>query len=78
MDIKPTALGAGIQGIQRGLDSARENAHAVATAQQGSVTELADPLIGLKQALVQVQASAEVVETADELLSFLLQGGSER
>lgn len=78
MDIKPTALGAGIQGIQRGLDTARESAHEIATAQQGSVTGIAESLIGLKQGLVQVQASVEVVKTVDETLNSLLNDLSER
>lgn len=74
MDIKTTALGSGIQGIQRGLNNAREQAHEIATTQQGSATDIAESLVGLKQSLVQVQASAEVVETVDTLLDFLLQG----
>jgi hypothetical protein len=78
MDIKPTALGSGIQGIQRGLNSARESAHTIATAQQGSVTDIAGPLIGLKQSLVQVQASVEVVKTVDETLNSLLNDLSDR
>lgn len=78
MDIKPTALASGIQGIQRGLTGARENAHSIATAQQGSVAGLTEPLIGLKQNLVQIQASVEVVKTVDETLASLLEDFSQR
>jgi len=69
-------LATGIQGIQRGLSSARENAEQVAsfgtTNQDASLAGLAEPLIGLRQDLAQVQASAAVVSTVDELLSSLL------
>lgn len=78
MDIKPTALGAGIQGIQRGLNSAREHASTIASSPQGSVTDIAEALIGLKQSVVQVQASAEVVKTVDETINSLLNDLSER
>jgi len=69
-------LATGVQGIQRGLSSARENAQEVAsfgtTNQNSSLSGLAEPLIGLRQDLAQVRASSEVVATVDELLSSLL------
>ena len=69
-------LATGVQGIQRGLSSAREHAQEVAsfgtTNQDPSASGLAEPLIGLRQDLAQVQASAEVVSTVDELLNSLL------
>ena len=74
MQIKPTqpgALASGIEGIQRGINKARENAHTIATSQGGSVNELTEPLIDLKLNLVQVQASAEVVKTVDELFASI-------
>jgi hypothetical protein len=37
------------------------------------VTDIAEPLIGLKQSLLQVQASVEVVKTVDEALAGLLE-----
>ena len=57
-------LATGIQGIQRGLSSARENAQQVASlgttsTSEPTLTGLAEPLIGLRQDLAQVQASAE-------------------
>jgi len=69
-------LATGVQGIQRGLSSAREHAQEVAsfgtTNQNASVSSLAEPLIGLRQDLAQVRASSEVVSTVDDLLSSLL------
>jgi len=69
-------LSAGVQGVQRGLNSAREHAQEVAnygtTEQSPSVSGLAEPLIGLRQDLAQVQASAAVVSTVDDLLNSLL------
>jgi len=69
-------LSTGVQGIQRGLNSAREHAQEVAsfgtTNQNPSITGLAEPLIGLRQDLSQVQASAKVVSTVDDLLTSLL------
>ena len=69
-------LSTGVQGIQRGLSSAREHAQEVAsfgtTNQEASVSGLTEPLIGLRQDLSQVQASAKVVSTVDELLNSLL------
>jgi len=69
-------LATGVQGIQRGLSSARENAQQIAsfgtTNQDASLAGLAEPLVGLRQDLAQVQASAKVVSTVDDLLSSLL------
>jgi len=69
-------LATGVQGVQRGLSSAREHAQEVAsfgtTNQNSSLSGLAEPLIGLRQDLAQVQASSVVVSTVDELLNGLL------
>lgn len=69
-------LATGVQGIQRGLSSAREHAVEVArfgtTNQDTSLSGLVEPLIGIRQDLAQVQASAAVVATVDELLESLL------
>lgn len=79
MDIRPTALGSALQGIQRGLNGARENAHNIATATSpGSLTDITESLIGLKQNVVQVQASAEVVKTVDSIINSLLEDLSDR
>ena len=69
-------LGSGIAGIQRGIQGVRENAQTIASAavQKGDVgaADLAAPLVDLKVNLHQVQASAKVVETVDEILASLL------
>lgn len=74
MQIKPThpsALASGIEGIRRGLNKARENAHTIATSQGGSLSELTGPLIDLKLNLIQVKASAQVVKTVDEIFASI-------
>ena len=79
MDIRPSALGSALQGIQRGLNGARENAHNIATAtSSGSLNSITESVIGLKQNVVQVQASAKVVSTVDEILNSLLNDLSDR
>jgi len=74
MPINPI-LNSGVQGVQAGLASARDNAERVArfgTTESGAeLGGLAEPLIGLKQDLLQVQASAEVISTVDEILTSL-------
>lgn len=70
-----SVLATGVQGIQRGLSSARDHAQQVAsfgtTGQDSSLSSLAEPLVALRQDLAQVQASAEVVATVDDLLASL-------
>jgi len=70
-------LNAGLQGVQNGLESARNNAERIArfgTTESGAeLGGLAEPLIGLKQDLTQVRASAEVISTVDEILSSLFE-----
>lgn len=69
-------LGTGISGIQRGLQGVRENAQTIASADtlEGSTNaaDLAQALVGLKVNQQQVQASARVVETVDDILTSLL------
>jgi len=68
-------LNSGVQGVQNGLASARDNAERIArfgTTESGSeLGGLAEPLIGLKQDLTQVRASAEVISAVDDILSSL-------
>ena len=65
-----------VQGIQRGLDGMRKNAAEIASAGQlnhaGQETDLAGALINLQQNKVQVQASAKVVSTMDEVIGTLI------
>lgn len=65
-----------VQGIQRGLDGMRKNAAEIASADQlnqaGQETDLAGALVNLQQNKVQVQASAKVVSTLDEVIGSLI------
>jgi len=63
-------LSAGVQGVQRGISAAQENAQTIASG-SSSPAELAEPLLSLKLNLVQVQASGKVVEVVDEILSTI-------
>lgn len=61
-------------GIQRGLGSARKHAAEIASAGQlnsDSPVSLVEPLVGLKQDKLQVQASAEVLKAYDEMIGSL-------
>ncbi len=60
-------------GVQRGVDGARENAGKIAQAgQTGDPAALVEPLVNLRFNEMQVQASAEVIKTVDEMLGSLL------
>ena len=65
-----------VQGIQRGLDGMRKNAAEIASADQlnhaGQETDLAGALVSMQQNKVQVQASAKVVSTLDEVVGTLI------
>jgi hypothetical protein len=75
-------LGSGVAGIQRGIEGLRKDAQAIASANvkqdDGGVADLAAPLVDLKVNLHQVQASARVIETVDEILTFLLRANSDK
>jgi hypothetical protein len=69
------ALTQAINGIQRGLASARDHAEQIASANQfndGNPGSLAEPMVGLIQDRLQVSASAEVLKTVDSMLGSLL------
>ena len=65
-----------LQGINRGLEGMRKNASEIASADQlnktGQETDLVGALVGLQQNKIQVQASAKVVSTVDEVIGTLL------
>lgn len=72
-------LGIGIQGIQDGLqgmdNAARRIARGGADGPQGSASgsgDLIEPIVDLKLYERSVEASAQVVKTADETLGTLL------
>lgn len=75
MKIEP-ALQTGASGIQRGLDDARQAAHEIATqnttTENKNPTEVVHPLVDLKQAELQVAASASVIKSQDEMIGSLL------
>jgi len=75
------ALNAGLQGIQTGLNNLRNDANDIAQAGNPNPAaagdaprrpELAESLVNLKVDTRQVEASAEVVKAADEVLGTLL------
>lgn len=72
-------LGIGIQGVQEGLqgmeNAARKIARGGADGPQGSAESsggLIEPILDLKLYERSVQASAQIVKTADETLGTLL------
>lgn len=61
-------------GIQRGLSSAREHAAQITSAAQLNderPSSLVEPMLGLKQDRLQVQASTEVLKAVDDMLGSL-------
>ena len=68
------ALSQAMQGIQRGLSSARGHAAEIASAGQfndSSPASLVEPMLGLRQDAIQVQASTQVLKAVDEMLGAL-------
>jgi flagellar hook-associated protein FlgK len=67
----------GVQGIQTGYEQLRESAHNVANMNQGSPekqvdVELPSEAVNQIEAKQQVQASAKVIERADDALGSLI------
>jgi len=63
-----------VLGIQRGISSAKGHAAQIASADQftnDSPTSLVEPLVGLKQDSLQVQASSVVLKAYDEMIGSL-------
>ena len=70
-----SALSHAVNGIQRGLNSARQHAGEIASADSlsaASPDSLAGPLVGLIQDRLQVSASAEVLKAAGDMIGSLL------
>lgn len=68
------ALGAGVAGIQKGLADMQKSASEIASADAlsgASLESLTQSLVNLNAAQLQVEASAEVVETIEETLGSL-------
>ena len=69
-----SALSQAMLGIQRGLASARDHAAEIAGADQfnaDSPSSLVEPMLGLRQDELQVQASAQVLKAVDDMLGSL-------
>jgi len=68
------ALTHAMTGIQRGLNSAQNHAARIANAGQfnaDSPSSLVEPLLGLQQDKLQVQASTQVLKAVDEMIGSL-------
>lgn len=68
------AFAQAVQGVQRGLSSARDHAAEIASADQfnsESPSSLVEPLVGLKLDTLQVQASSEVLRAYDAMIGSL-------
>jgi len=69
-----SALSQAMLGIQRGLASARDNAAQIASADQfnnDSPSSLVEPMLGLRQNELQIQASVQVLKAVDDMLGSL-------
>jgi len=69
-----SVLSQAVQGVQHGLTSAGKHAAEIASAGQlsgDSPTNLVEPLVGLTQDKLQVQASAEVLKAYDVMIGSL-------
>jgi len=70
-----TSLNIGMSGIQKGMADAQRHASALASTDLMSAPSpagMTEAIIGLKEAELQVKASAEVVKTSDDMLGTLL------
>ena len=68
------ALSHAITGIQRGLNNAQHHAARIANADQlnaDNPSSLVEPLLGLQQDSLQVQASTQVLKAVDEMVGSL-------
>ncbi len=71
-----SVLNTGLQGIQSGMEGVQKAASQIVRGGQdgpaGSNTDIVEPIIELKLYERSVEASAQVVKTADEVLGTLL------
>lgn len=73
MQISPSVLSTGLSGIQAGQQRVEQAAGDIAASPaRAEQTSLADNLIELERGRLQVEASARVVETADQILGTLI------
>ncbi len=70
-----SALNSGIAGMQRGVAMAEKSAATIAsatTSSSGNPIDVAEPLVELMMARLQVEASAKVVETISDTIGTLI------
>jgi len=70
-----SAIQSGLAGINTGMNSFRKDAQVIASQSVSNVTDsknVTDALIDMKASQHQVEASAKVIETQDEILGTLL------
>ncbi len=77
MQLKPinSAIQSALYGINKGMDGLRQNAAAIANAEQmngGSPVDLTQPLVEAVMNRLQVQASAKVLGQVETALGSLL------
>lgn len=70
-----SAFNSGLQGIQRGLSQTQKSANDIADAtvrKDSTVGDVTRAVVDLRQAEQQVQASAQVIKTVDEIRGSLI------
>ena len=69
-----TALSAGVEGVRTGVNNAQQAAQTLASAgkKEDGIDQMTEAVLELKASEQQVQASAEVIQTADEVLGTLI------
>lgn len=70
-----TAMQSGLAGIHTGMNSIRKDAHVIASqsvSHQTNTKDVTDAIIDMKASQHQVEASAKMIETQDEILGTLL------
>ena len=79
-----SAMNLGVQGINKGMDGLRQNAHDIAAAnklndvsgqnleQTPGVNDVTESLVGLTENRMQVEASAKVVQAASDMIGTII------
>ena len=76
-----SALNAGLQGIHKGLNGIKKNAHDIANAGTQNLSvgdsttaprDVTEPLVYMKLNKLQAQASAKVVQTSADMIGTLI------
>ena len=79
-----SAINTGLQGIKKGMDGLKKNAHEIANAKSGveindnspeqapGVNDITRPLIDMKLNELQIKASTKVVQTNLDLIGTII------